>query len=386
MAHDVLDDELLALQLQLEDLADFSDHLDPKGKRPANCTSDIAIALQDYRQQIEEARIKVNDTKLARSLACAIQSDANVLRQHVQDQARAASDRQLATRLAGGHASTGEPSTGFRIQSPAVSASSSSSTSSSSSSVSTASSSIALSSASSISLKPSATKDGSSTRGFFGRLSQLVGINNSSPVGEGQASTSAANSQDRSSKDATKTPQCASVAASGTAESLSGRSCVCCNDEEQCPTMLIGVPCGDLYCINCLRDLFVHASKDESLFPPRCCREPIALDVVRPFMSAEELSRFERASIEFSTSDRIYCAQCTCGTFILPIHVIAGSATCQECHHTTCAICKQPGHEGDCPEDTTIQETLALAASNEWRRCSNCKRMVELNLGCNHIT
>jgi hypothetical protein len=49
-------------------------------------------------------------------------------------------------------------------------------------------------------------------------------------------------------------------------------------------------------------------------------------------------------------------------------------------------MCKRTAHLGDCPSDSTLQEVLALAAENGWRRCDGCKVVVELTMGCNHIT
>ena len=37
-------------------------------------------------------------------------------------------------------------------------------------------------------------------------------------------------------------------------------------------------PCGDEYCRDCLRELFETSYIDETLFPPRCCRQNIPID------------------------------------------------------------------------------------------------------------
>ena len=162
-------------------------------------------------------------------------------------------------------------------------------------------------------------------------------------------------------------------------------ACVCCGDEED-STSLVEAPCRHVYCNDCLKELFLKATKDESLFPPRCCRQNIPIDAISNSLSTEELHRFRIASIEFNTTNRIYCANPRCGIFILPENVQADLARCQECGNFTCTICKQVKHEGDCPQDTAVQETIALADRENWRRCSNCQRMVELHVGCNHIT
>ncbi|GKZ23922.1 hypothetical protein AbraIFM66951_009142 [Aspergillus brasiliensis] len=61
--------------------------------------------------------------------------------------------------------------------------------------------------------------------------------------------------------------------------------------------------CKHTYCDNCLKDLFLRATKDSTLFPPRCCREPIHLESAQLLMSETEISEFKCAEIEFSTTD-----------------------------------------------------------------------------------
>ena len=136
-----------------------------------------------------------------------------------------------------------------------------------------------------------------------------------------------------------------------------------------------------------LANLFTMASKDETLFPPWCCG-PILFDIISGHLSFDQLHRLHFAAMEFSNPpvNRTYCADPNCATFILPGHVHAGIGDCQECHKMTCTICKQAAHEGDCPEDPAVQATLTLAQELKWRQCGQCQRMVELNLGCNHIT
>lgn len=43
------------------------------------------------------------------------------------------------------------------------------------------------------------------------------------------------------------------------------------------------LPCGDRYRQRCLQKLFEASIADESLFPPRYCREPLDMKTVQPF-------------------------------------------------------------------------------------------------------
>ncbi|RAK97440.1 E3 ubiquitin-protein ligase [Aspergillus ibericus CBS 121593] len=144
--------------------------------------------------------------------------------------------------------------------------------------------------------------------------------------------------------------------------------------------------CKHTYCSDCLKDLFLRATKDQSLFPPRCCRQPISLDVVQTALSETELDEFKCAELEFSTTDRTYCSNLNCGKFIPPSHINGERAQCPYCNTFTCAMCKNAFHYDDCPEDTATQATLALAANEGWQRCFSCRAIVALGIGCYHIT
>jgi hypothetical protein len=86
------------------------------------------------------------------------------------------------------------------------------------------------------------------------------------------------------------------------------------------------VPCNHVYHIACLKDLFMAAMRDESLMPPRCCRQEIPLLLAR--LTKTEMDSFEAKRLEFSTPDRLYCSRPTCSTFIPPKCILRGIGTC----------------------------------------------------------
>ncbi|EAW06656.1 uncharacterized protein ACLA_083510 [Aspergillus clavatus NRRL 1] len=47
-------------------------------------------------------------------------------------------------------------------------------------------------------------------------------------------------------------------------------------------------------------------------------------------------------------------------------------------------LCKRAAHEGDCPDED--EEVLQLSEREGWRRCFQCRKVIELGVGCNHIT
>jgi hypothetical protein len=146
------------------------------------------------------------------------------------------------------------------------------------------------------------------------------------------------------------------------------------------------VACVHAYCRHCVQDLFRRSFKDESLFPPRCCGQPILPGSIRFFLTAEIVEQYEEARVEFSDPDRAYCSLPTCSSYIRRENIVAGQATCPPCTTQSCSFCKKEWHEGDCPADNNLQLVLATAAAQGWKRCSNCRTMVEHTLGCNHMT
>ena len=160
--------------------------------------------------------------------------------------------------------------------------------------------------------------------------------------------------------------------------------CVICTDQFRA-RQLITAPCGDRYCIACLGELYDLAMKDESLFPPRCCRQPIPLEIATQLLSSTQVQEFLEKTIEFTTHDRIYCHDNSCGAFIRPDKTSGEKAMCI-CGALTCIVCKAAAHEGDCPEDPAYVSLMEFARAEGYQACQQCKRLVELSTGCNHMT
>ncbi|KOS20501.1 hypothetical protein ESCO_005344 [Escovopsis weberi] len=163
------------------------------------------------------------------------------------------------------------------------------------------------------------------------------------------------------------------------------RNCTACRDSFPASEMA-RCPCSHEYCGDCLRELFSAAMKDESLFPPRCCRQPIPLEANQTFLTAKIQDDFRAKSIEYGTPNRTYCHEPTCSAFISTRFIFGDRAYCDQCGAVTCTTCKGAAHDEDCSEDASTQEVLRLARENGWQRCQGCKSMVELNTGCNHMT
>lgn len=163
------------------------------------------------------------------------------------------------------------------------------------------------------------------------------------------------------------------------------RRCEACGDRRHFAE-LAQAPCRHEYCARCLTRLFEDSMIDESLFPPRCCRQLIPLDKNRLFLNADLAHKFREKALEFSTPNRTYCHNRNCATFIPTAKYTHTTAPCDECRSLTCITCKKASHDGDCPYDEELQQVIQLARDQGWQRCQNCWGLVELNTGCNHMT
>jgi hypothetical protein len=153
--------------------------------------------------------------------------------------------------------------------------------------------------------------------------------------------------------------------------------------------LLVELQCRHLYCAKCLVGLVTMAITDESLFPPLCCKQPVGVFELRSLLGTEVIHEFERKKIEYSTTDKTYCSRLTCSAFI-PVTArdreAGDKVSCADCGRETCIVCKLMSHEGDCPKDEALQKVLEVAARRQWQRCYQCHLVVELAVGCNHIT
>ncbi|PNS15666.1 hypothetical protein CAC42_4118 [Sphaceloma murrayae] len=164
------------------------------------------------------------------------------------------------------------------------------------------------------------------------------------------------------------------------------RECQACNEVVQVSDVA-RLPCHHEYCRECLAKLFTDAMQNEAYYPPRCCRKDVSLDKVRVFLPADLVEAFLAMVPELETKDRTYCHVPTCSTFLSPDSMLdQDHGTCGTCGATTCKLCKEAAHDGICPTDANSQALLAMAQDRKWQKCYQCKRFVELQFGCNHIT
>ncbi|KAL2122184.1 hypothetical protein VTJ04DRAFT_2639 [Mycothermus thermophilus] len=198
--------------------------------------------------------------------------------------------------------------------------------------------------------------------------------------------------------------------------------CVCCRDEFPTDSaLLLTLPCGHRYCVDCLTIVIEQSAVDEVKFPPRCCAQPIPGTTIQRVLPRDRQANFVKTAAQFSVPwpARLFCPNPNCGEFIPPKPTTTSATsptslpplnlhgnttttrprplprnhnpfetTCPRCHTRACTLCKGPFHRPgeDCPEDRDSAAVLRLGELRGWRRCPRCRALVELRDGCSHVT
>ncbi|KAH8100561.1 hypothetical protein BXZ70DRAFT_1000275 [Cristinia sonorae] len=313
----------LVATLSLQDINDVQANRKGKARQGA-LLSDEELAFQLYAEEANSLLTVANDAILASSIDEALKTDCAIIRQMVASENVAIRDRQLAMAMAQGRA----PPTPASEPAPAP--------------LTTAA-------------RPGQIQSTSSSRsGVWG----------------------AGGSHTGSVVTFVRTPA-ADV-------DLPYNECVICM--EKIKRNQIRAPCGHYYDLKCLIDLFKSTLTDESLFPPRCCQQPFVFDELRPYFDLDLAIDFEKKSLEFSVGNRVYCYQPTCSSFLGPATDTAAPMVCDECFSHTCGHCKEASHGTSSCSAKHDAAVLDLAEREGWKRCPGCHRLVELTMGCYHMT
>ncbi|KAF4126124.1 IBR protein [Geosmithia morbida] len=161
--------------------------------------------------------------------------------------------------------------------------------------------------------------------------------------------------------------------------------CSVCSDMVQ-PHAGVRLECDDLYCRPCLKAFLMRVAADETLYPPKCHRKPIDAYVIEAELSSEELAAYRTAEMEFTSTDRLYCADPTCARFIPMAERGRDRASCHVCRTETCTHCKEAAHHGACAADEERNSLKKFAAQVGWQSCFGCGEMVSRDEGCDHMT
>ncbi|KAL1643733.1 hypothetical protein SLS58_004748 [Diplodia intermedia] len=339
------DDETTALILRLlsEDLAVLLAGVACKDNGNNEVVNDLAYAHRLYEQEIEAQEMILSDRRMGKSIQRAVQTDGHTIDVAKVEEDTATRDHNLARALGG---LPSRPN----ATAPAATA-------------------------------PKVPTAVATAECFTAALSHSANGSVGYP--------SADNDEDGDTATAGESSTQGAIRNKGKGPATTHRTCIACCSSHAFFDIATLPGCHHDYCRDCLDQLFRLSLIDESIFPPRCCRKPIAFEDVRILLSADTARDFERKKPELETPDRTYCCQPLCSTWIPPAAITQGGkvGTCPSCASRTCAVCKAEAHDGeDCPEDETTKSLLSAVEENKWQRCYSCKRFVELNTGCYHIT
>ncbi|RKL29204.1 hypothetical protein BFJ72_g12113 [Fusarium proliferatum] len=305
---------MLALQLQHQDLSIWEQS--KKGKQREGEVADSDLALEACRHELEMMTAQISDQVMALSIARAVESDGQLIREAQLAEEQAAKDREYAVRLAR------DPS--------------------------------------------AATRSDAEKEMRVSRVDEeednLIDTLRSMNLGGFEYSTSG---QPESSGWASsrKPPQT--------------QECIACNDRFP-PLALSKAPCSHDYCRECLVSLTRASLQNETLFPPRCCGQNIPIEQGRWF-SPELVGQFQAKKLEFETPNRTYCSEPSCSTFVPPAFVSGDSATCPKCSRKTCThscrcsaefcyVCGKKWRSCRCPlweEGRLVRRANAIANRDE---------------------
>jgi hypothetical protein len=315
----------IILDLLLQDLQDLQE--EQKGKQTEGRHTDLDLAIDCMRRDIISSQTSIEDEILAHSTSAAISTDQNVLASIQHDERVADQDHRLALAI-----NNGEP----------------------------------------------APPPHPNTTGEF----ELA----SNDESDDTVSVVMGDLMDRMSlRDESYNGESSSRAISSYRTPTRQRVCVSCL--ERCTVILFIGQCGHEFCLDCTRQMFLGAIKDEELYPPRCCGNVVPPGVAMRVLNYKELRSFSERALEWTSKDRVYCADPTCSKFIPPFAIDNDHGTCHECHQQTHLPCRSLIHTGvDCPLDETLPIVLRIGEAEGWKRCPNCRTMIELQRGCNHMT
>ena len=160
------------------------------------------------------------------------------------------------------------------------------------------------------------------------------------------------------------------------------RQGIACSEDEGLDAFA-ELQCGHAYCPSCLHQMVSVALQDHLYLPPKCCGRPILISTIQDFVHTTVVNEYRARFIEQEAIDRTYCHERACSILIPPENIVE-VAQCPHCPAQTCVICKGPSHEGYCPEEAGLEETLA-AVDGDYQCCLACWRIVIKREGCDHM-
>ncbi|KAL3851575.1 hypothetical protein ACJIZ3_013457 [Penstemon smallii] len=177
---------------------------------------------------------------------------------------------------------------------------------------------------------------------------------------------------------------------------------ICC--EEKLSFMMLKIKCSHKFCSQCMKT-YVEGKVQSNQVPIKClqpkCKYCISTTECRSFLPLTSYESLEKALLEANIldSDKIYCPYSNCSVLLDPSECFSSDNSCVECsvcERFICVDCGVPWHSSmTCEEyrnlpfeerDASDLNMNRVAQNKRWRRCQQCRRMIELTHGCYHMT
>lgn len=170
--------------------------------------------------------------------------------------------------------------------------------------------------------------------------------------------------------------------------------CLVCMMDDLPANKTVKLSCGHRMCHSCLKRQFTLSVSDPQHMPPTCCSaEHIPLKYVDRLFDDKFKRLWNKKYQEYTTQNRIYCPSKGCGEWIKPSKIRMDLtygrkyARCGRCNTKVCVLCSGKFHtRRECPKDEETNRLVQMAKDKGWQRCFNCRAVVELKEGCNHMT
>ncbi|CAL9224600.1 unnamed protein product [Arabidopsis halleri] len=182
------------------------------------------------------------------------------------------------------------------------------------------------------------------------------------------------------------------------------KTCAICIEETDAEHMFFTDKCLHRHCFSCVNK---HVEvKLLSRTVPTClesgCKSELTLESCSQVLTPKLIEMWKRKMKEdlIPDAEKIYCPYPRCSVLMSKTELSSEAEqsnvrACIKCYGLFCIDCKVPSHSDlSCAEYKRLHpeppfddmELKCLANDQMWRQCAECKHMIELSDGCNHIT
>ncbi|KAI8964427.1 hypothetical protein F5Y11DRAFT_355676 [Daldinia sp. FL1419] len=150
--------------------------------------------------------------------------------------------------------------------------------------------------------------------------------------------------------------------------------------------------CHHGHCRKCISANVQKALESRPFAPAKCCHA-ITDDILEAALgNIDDTLNFYRQKMRemANPGSNLYCHDRDCGRFIPKENYTKRVGTCG-CGKKTCKTCGEKAHFGPCSQtnmDKTRHEeeqVYQLAQREGWKRCPNCRSIVQKIEGCDHM-